>query len=81
MGGKILRKEQLAPEVFLMELNAPEIARKHRAGQFIILRVNDRGERIPLTVADKNPDKGTITLIFQVVGKTTMMLSDLNTGE
>jgi len=81
MGSKILRKEQLAPEVFLMELNAPEIARKHRAGQFIILRVNDRGERIPLTVADKNPDKGTITLIFQVVGKTTMMLSDLNTGE
>jgi len=81
MGSKILRKEQLAPEVFLMELNAPEIARKHRAGQFIILRVNDRGERIPLTVADKNPDKGTLTLIFQVVGKTTMMLSDLNTGE
>jgi len=81
MGSKILRKEQLAPEIFLMELNAPEIARKHRAGQFIILRVNDKGERIPLTVADKNPEKGTITLIFQVVGKTTMMLSDLSVGD
>lgn len=81
MGSKILSNQKIAPEIFRMELVAPQIAKKHQAGQFIILRVGERGERIPLTVVDKDPKAGTITLIYQVVGKTTMWLSDLKAGE
>ena len=80
MGRKVVHKEQLAPNVIRMLVEAPEIAKKHRAGQFIVLRVNETGERIPLTVADADVVKGTITLIFQVVGKTTMLLRDVPVG-
>lgn len=80
MGRKVVDKEQLAPNVIRMRVEAPEIAQKHRAGQFIVLRVNETGERIPLTVADTDPAQGTITLIFQVVGKTTMLLRDVPVG-
>ena len=80
MSRKVIHKEQLAPNVIRMLVEAPEIARKHRAGQFIVLRVNETGERIPLTVADADVDQGTITLIFQVVGKTTMLLRDVPVG-
>jgi ferredoxin--NADP+ reductase len=81
MGAKILKKELIAPSVYRIEVEAAEVARKHRAGQFVILRINDRGERIPLTVLDKDPQKGIITIVFQVVGKTTMMLEDLKVGD
>ena len=81
MGSKILTNQKIAPEIFSMRLVAPQIAKKHRAGQFVILRVGDRGERIPLTVVDKDPPAGTITLMYQVVGKTTMWLSDLKAGD
>lgn len=78
---KIVRKEALNPSVTLMEIEAPLIAKKAQPGQFIILRVNENGERIPLTVADYNRGKGTVTIIFQIVGKTTQCLNQLEEGE
>lgn len=79
---KILFKKQLSKDVFLMKLHAPLIAEERLAGQFIILQVDeDYGERIPLTIADANIEEGSITIIFQVVGKTTKQLSLLNKGD
>jgi len=78
---KIVRKEVLNPTVKLMEVEAPYIARKVQAGQFIILRVDEKGERIPLTVADYDREKGTVTIIFQEVGKTTKLLGLLDEGD
>ena len=63
---KIIRKKTLNPTVTLMEIDAPLVAKKAEAGQFIILRANDEGERIPLTIADYDREKGTVTIIFQV---------------
>ncbi|MDY6936016.1 MAG: sulfide/dihydroorotate dehydrogenase-like FAD/NAD-binding protein [Spirochaetota bacterium] len=81
MGNKIVKKEGLAEEVIRMVIEAPEIASKRKPGQFIILRVNESGERIPLTIADSDSESGTITIIFQVVGKSTMLLRDVSEGE
>lgn len=78
---KITHKENLNPMVTLMEIEAPFVARKAQAGQFIILRVNKDGERIPLTIADSDKEKGTVTIIFQIVGGTTMLLNNLKEGE
>jgi ferredoxin--NADP+ reductase len=78
---EIKEKRQLAPAVVLMRVEAPKIARKRKAGQFVILRVNENGERFPLTIADSDPEAGTITIIFQVVGKSTRLLGDLAVGE
>ncbi len=79
---KILFKEQLSKDVFLMRLHAPLIAEERAAGQFIILQIDDDyGERIPLTIADANIEEGSITIIYQVVGKTTLQLSLLNKGD
>jgi len=78
---KILEKEFITPTVFRMRVEAPIIARKRRAGQFIILRTSDEGERIPLTIADANADEGWIELVVQVVGKTTKSLSLLEAGD
>jgi ferredoxin--NADP+ reductase len=64
-----------------MVVDAPFIAKKAKAGQFIILRVNEFGERIPLTIADYDREKGTVTIIYQIVGKTTMLLDHLNVGD
>lgn len=77
----IVKKEILNPQVILMDIESPEIARKARPGQFIILRVVEGGERIPLTIADYDKEKGTVTIIFQMVGKTTGMLGELNEGD
>lgn len=77
----IVRKENLNPTVTLMEISAPVVAAKAQPGQFIILRVNEDGERIPLTVADYDREKGTVTIIFQVVGGTTMALNKKEQGE
>lgn len=77
----IVKKRVLNESVTWMEVEAPLIARKVRAGQFIILRVNETGERIPLTVADHDEQKGTITIIFQKVGKTTLLLDTLEEGD
>lgn len=78
---KIIRKKVLNPQVKLMEIMAPYIAKKARPGQFIILRINEDGERIPLTIADYDREKGTVTIIFQEVGKTTKMLGELEEGD
>lgn len=78
---KIVKKEILNPTVTLMEIEAPFVAKKAQPGQFIILRVDENGERIPLTIADYNREKGTITIIYQVVGGTTMQLNTLNVGD
>ena len=78
---KIARKEVLNPTVTLMEVEAPFVAKKAEPGQFIILRVDDEGERIPLTIADYNRQKGTITIIFQIVGASTFKLNMLNEGD
>lgn len=78
---KILKKKRLNDNVTLMDIEAPMVASKVRAGQFIILRVNETGERIPLTVADYNRESGAVTIIFQKVGKTTMLLDTLNEGD
>lgn len=78
---KIVRKKVLNPTVTQMEIDAPLVARKAKPGQFIILRVNADGERIPLTVAGTNPEEGTVKIIFQVVGATTELLNHKNEGE
>ena len=78
---KIVRKKVLNPTVTLMDVEAPMIAKKAEPGQFIILRVDAEGERIPLTVADFDREKGTVTIIFQIVGATTEKLNHLNEGD
>ena len=78
---KIVRKKVLNPTVTQMEIEAPLVARKARPGQFIILRVNEEGERIPLTVAGTKPEEGTVKIIFQIVGATTALLNQKQEGE
>ncbi|MBU5418514.1 sulfide/dihydroorotate dehydrogenase-like FAD/NAD-binding protein [Acetanaerobacterium sp. MSJ-12] len=78
---KIVKKEVLNPTVTRMEIDAPLVAKKAQPGQFIILRVDAEGERIPLTVADYDREKGTVTIIFQIVGATTEKLNHLEEGE
>lgn len=78
---KIVTRKQLNENVVLMEIDAPFIAAKAEAGQFIIYRVNEQGERVPLTIADYDREKGTITIIFQVIGGSTMELAKLNEGD
>lgn len=77
----IIKKECLNTTVTRMEIMAPDIAAKAQPGQFVILRVNTDGERIPLTIADYDRIKGTITIIFQIVGATTAVLNTLDTGD
>ncbi|MBN2381842.1 sulfide/dihydroorotate dehydrogenase-like FAD/NAD-binding protein [bacterium] len=78
---KIVRKQKLAPDVCLFELEAPKVAEKRKAGQFVIIKLNETGERIPLTIADSDPNRGTITLVVQSVGKTTHQLNQFSEGE
>jgi len=78
---EILHKKTLSEVNKLMVIAAPEVARKARAGQFVIVRIGEHGERIPLTVADYDREEGTITIIFQEVGKTTMHLGTLEQGD
>lgn len=78
---RIVTKKVLAPTIKLMEIEAPKVAAKAQAGQFIILRIDERGERIPLTIADFSREKGTITTIFQEVGYSTKKLGCLEEGD
>ncbi|MBO6161656.1 MAG: sulfide/dihydroorotate dehydrogenase-like FAD/NAD-binding protein [Eubacterium sp.] len=78
---KIVQKRSLNPTVTLMEVEAPLVARKCEPGQFIILRASEDGERIPLTIAGYDRGKGTVTIIFQIVGGTTEILNSLNEGD
>ena len=78
---RIVRKEALKPTVVLFEIEAPLVARKAQPGQFIILRVDENGERIPITINNYDPEKGTVTIIVQTVGATTEKLARLNQGD
>ena len=78
---KIVRKKELNASVTLMEIEAPFVARKAKAGQFIIFRVDEEGERVPLTIAGYDREKGTVSIIFQKVGLSTKMLGELNEGD
>ena len=78
---KIIKKQILNPSVTRMDVYAPEIAKKAKPGQFIILRVDEMGERIPLTIADTDENGGTVTIIFQIVGHTTSKLNLLSEGD
>ncbi len=78
---RIIKKEVLAEGIKRIEVLAPDIAKKAMPGQFVVLRIDEKGERIPLTIAEKSSEKGTISLIFQEVGKTTKKLGALGEGE
>ncbi len=78
---QIVNKKSLNPTVTQMDILAPFVAKKARAGQFIILRVDDEGERIPLTIAGYDREKGTVTIIFQIVGAATEALNHKNAGD
>ena len=77
----ILEARTLAPDIRLLRVEAPRVARKRQAGQFVILRVHERGERIPITIADSDPVRGSITLVIQGIGKTTRLLNSLEAGD
>jgi len=78
---EILRKEELSPDVYAMDIAAPRLAKKAQAGQFVILRVDGKGERIPLTIADYDRAAGKIAIVFQAIGVSTRELAGLNAGE
>ncbi|MEO0079031.1 MAG: sulfide/dihydroorotate dehydrogenase-like FAD/NAD-binding protein, partial [candidate division WOR-3 bacterium] len=77
----MLSVQSLSPGIKRFELDAPEISRKAQPGQFVVLRVNEEGERIPLTVADVVPEKGILVIVFQEVGKSTRLLGTLKAGD
>lgn len=81
MGYRILSKKELSSDLYELVVNAPYVTRRGKAGQFIILRVNETGERIPLTIADINKEKDELTIVFMAVGHTTKKLAQLNTGD
>lgn len=81
MSYKIVKKADLNSQIYLMEIEAPLVARKAAPGQFVILRIDEKGERVPFTIADFDKAKGTVTVIIQAVGKTTRDLSKLNEGD
>lgn len=78
---RILEARFLAPDVKLLRLEAPRVAKMRQPGQFVIVRVHDQGERIPLTIADSDPDSGSVTIVVQGVGKTTKMINQLDEGD
>jgi ferredoxin--NADP+ reductase len=78
---KIISRQSVGPKIKSYEIYAPDIARNARAGQFIIFRIDDKGERVPLTIAGADPQKGLVRIIFQEIGKSTMYLASLREGE
>jgi len=78
---KIVSKELLGPDIHRYRITAPEVAKYRKPGQFVIVRVCDEGERIPLTIADSDPDEGTVALVVQAVGKSTVQMSHLEVGD
>lgn len=78
---KIIRRERLVPNIHLLEVEAPEVAKRCKPGQFVMLMPDEFGERIPLTIADWNEDKGTVTSVFMTVGTSTQKLTQLNAGD
>lgn len=80
-GFEVLERQDLAPKIHFLRIAAPAIARKAKAGQFVIIRVDERGERIPLTIADWDESNGDITIVFMEVGASTMMLATVGAGD
>ena len=78
---KILKAEELADKIFLMDVEAPRIARHCEPGQFVIVKMDEKGERIPLTICDYDREKGTITIVFQIVGASTLKMAELKAGD
>ena len=78
---QILKKEKLAPAIYLMDIHAPRVAESAMPGQFVIVRVDEKGERVPLTIADYNPATGAVTIVIQTIGASTNKLCDLNAGD
>ena len=78
---KILKKENLAPNIYLMDVEAPRVARNALPGQFLIVRVDDEGERVPLTICDYDAAAGTVQIVFQVIGGETYRMAELNVGD
>ena len=78
---EVVRKRMLNEHVTQMDVLAPMIAKKAKPGQFIMFRVDEQGERIPLTIADTDAEEGTVTIIFQIVGQSTKLLNQLNKGD
>jgi ferredoxin/flavodoxin---NADP+ reductase len=78
---KITMKQQLSANIVQMDILVPEIARRRKAGQFLVLKVHEQGERIPLTMVDSDSAAGTVTIIYQVMGKTTTLLAELEVGD
>ena len=78
---EILLRDDLAPQIHLFKLKAPSVARKAQAGQFVIIRIDEQGERIPLTIADWNRDEGSVSVVFMEVGTTTHRLASLKAGD
>src|SRR5512136_2308799 len=81
MMARILDRRRLVPNLHLLEVQAPEIARKCRPGQFVIIMPDEKGERVPMTIADWDAEKGSITTVFLVIGTSTRKLSSLNPGD
>ena len=78
---KILKAEELADKIFLMDVEAPRVARHCEPGQFVIVKMDEKGERIPLTICDYDREKGTITIVFQIVGASTLKMAELKAGD
>ena len=78
---KIRKAEKLADKIYLMDVEAPRVAKHCEPGQFVIVRLDEKGERIPLTIADYDREKGTITIVFQPIGATTYQLADMKAGD
>ena len=78
---KILKAEQLTANIFLMDVEAPRVARHCEPGQFVIVKMDEKGERIPLTICDYDREAGTITIVFQPVGASTTKMKELKAGD
>ncbi|MDY6834907.1 MAG: sulfide/dihydroorotate dehydrogenase-like FAD/NAD-binding protein [Chloroflexota bacterium] len=78
---RIMHKEDLTPNIHLFKMEAPSVAKKAQAGQFVVVMIDDKGERIPLTIADWDRDEGSVTVVFMEVGKTTQKMATLNAGD
>ena len=78
---KIFKAEKLAEKIFLMDVEAPRVARSCQPGEFVIVKMDEKGERIPLTICDFDREKGTVTIVFQIVGASTLKMSELKAGD
>ncbi len=78
---EIVTKQELAPKIYLMEVSAPEVTQKTKPGQFVILRLNEKGERVPLTIAGRDIKKGTVSIAFHAVGRSTKKLAKMKEGD